>query len=255
MYSLNNLSVLQDNINAQFVNDISDIVFSVNETSLKSTIYSKSDISFILNLSYYEDASGCSKNIYSDNFTTNTINSTFSDQTTLGWVLGFRGNYNRPLSGKYYSNNTYTPMSNFNNVNPYDVSKKFNKCNITIEKNIDNISFIYDESTLDNSFGYISEGLINFELDNYLYLYVNDFQNNSNISFLSCFEKQANISSNILAKLYENINILLTVPARIYFGPTTIDRLHIKILDIFGRVVNLNNCDYSIELLVEKLYE
>ena len=42
---------------------------------------------------------------------------------------------------------------------------------------------------------------------------------------------------------------------RIYFGPTSINRLHIKLLDEFGRIVDLNNGDFSFSLELEILYD
>ena len=42
---------------------------------------------------------------------------------------------------------------------------------------------------------------------------------------------------------------------RIYNGPVTLKKLHIKILDKFGNVVDLNNMDFSFTLELEILYE
>ena len=42
---------------------------------------------------------------------------------------------------------------------------------------------------------------------------------------------------------------------RRYTGPINISKLHIKILDKFGNIIDLNNMDYSITLELEILYE
>ena len=44
-------------------------------------------------------------------------------------------------------------------------------------------------------------------------------------------------------------------PERIYFGPTDIAKLHINIYDEFGRIVDINNADYSLTLELELLYD
>ena len=42
---------------------------------------------------------------------------------------------------------------------------------------------------------------------------------------------------------------------RRYTGPVNISKLHIKILDKFGAVIDLNNMDFSLTLELEILYE
>ena len=40
---------------------------------------------------------------------------------------------------------------------------------------------------------------------------------------------------------------------REYFGPVNIDRLHISLLDEFGRELDLNSMDWSMTLLFESI--
>lgn len=42
---------------------------------------------------------------------------------------------------------------------------------------------------------------------------------------------------------------------REYFGPVNIDRMRIQLLDDYGRVVDLNNVDYSFTLEIEQIYD
>ena len=42
---------------------------------------------------------------------------------------------------------------------------------------------------------------------------------------------------------------------REYFGPVDIQRLHVRLLDEYGRVISLNGCDWSFSLAFEKLYD
>ena len=50
-------------------------------------------------------------------------------------------------------------------------------------------------------------------------------------------------------------NKIIDYPKRIYFGPTDITKLYIKIYDEFGRIIDVNNADLSIELECEILYD
>ena len=42
---------------------------------------------------------------------------------------------------------------------------------------------------------------------------------------------------------------------RSYFGPVDIMKLRIRLLDEFGRVVDLNNGDFSFTIRIEQLYD
>ena len=51
----------------------------------------------------------------------------------------------------------------------------------------------------------------------------------------------------------DNFN-LITSP-RQYFGPVDIQKLQIQLLDEYGRILNLNNMDYSFCLTFQTIYE
>ena len=42
---------------------------------------------------------------------------------------------------------------------------------------------------------------------------------------------------------------------REYFGPVNIQKLEIKVYDEYGRILDLNNMDWSFTLAFEKLYD
>ena len=111
------------------------------------------------------------------------------------------------------------------------------------------------------------EGLTSYEAENcydggvsnkYYLLSIDDYQNNHNNAFVSAFKYQSLTDNNILCKMTnskeDGIKTLL-YPKRIYFGPTNINKLHIKIYDEYGRIVDVNNGDLSIELECEILYD
>jgi len=97
----------------------------------------------------------------------------------------------------------------------------------------------------------------------YLYLVVDDFQNSSNNQFVSVFNKSI-LSPGILARIsmkasffniiQENDFTIATEP-RVYFGPVDIQKLHIKILDEYGRVLANNNSNFSLTLNLKLLYD
>ena len=96
-----------------------------------------------------------------------------------------------------------------------------------------------------------------FQLLSYFLLSINDFQKHNTRSFLSPLQDGSLPNSNILAKVYSACGgeCCIENQERIYFGPTNISRLHIQLLDEFGRIVDLNNGDYSFTLELEILYD
>ena len=111
------------------------------------------------------------------------------------------------------------------------------------------------------------EGSLSYEAENcydggvsnkYYLLSVNDYQNNHNNAFVSAFKYQSLTDNNILCKMTnskeDGIKTIL-YPKRIYFGPTSINKLHIKIYDEYGRILDVNNGDLSIEIECEILYD
>jgi hypothetical protein len=109
----------------------------------------------------------------------------------------------------------------------------------------------------------VSEGLFDAGGDRYIYVSVDDYQRNRNSLNVVCFE-DSTMEQNIIAKIpMANGKLSLTVDDsgsplvknRRYNGPVNIRNLHIRILDRFGEVIDLNNMDFSFTLELEILYE
>ena len=109
----------------------------------------------------------------------------------------------------------------------------------------------------------MSEGLFDAGGDRYIYMAITDYQYNNNISNIVGFDKSM-LNEDIIAKIPivngklsllidENNNPL--AKSRKYNGPVNLSRIHIKILDKFGKVIDFNNMDYSFTLELEVLYE
>ena len=114
-----------------------------------------------------------------------------------------------------------------------------------------------------NNTNYVSEGLVNLLGPRYLYLVVDDFNNNVNNGFYSSFNNSI-LNKNILARISLQANIfyvlsennlnLVTYP-RQYYGPVNILNMNIQLLDEYGRIIDLNNMDYSFCLTFQTSYD
>ena len=122
----------------------------------------------------------------------------------------------------------------------------------------------YDTYNTGNTFHYRiqAEGVFGNTINSYVFLSIDDFNHNA---------KQAIMSGNDNALLYDNILARISVTSgsntyivdnasdmifkkRIYFGPVTINRLHIRLLDRFGDVIDLNSNDMSLALEFQQIY-
>jgi hypothetical protein len=111
---------------------------------------------------------------------------------------------------------------------------------------------------------YVSEAVIDLKGFKYMFLVVDDYNNNVNNSFYSAFNSSI-LNKNILARIsLQNTsffdtaaqnNLSLVTTARQYFGPVDIQKLGVQLLDEYGRVVDLNNMDFSFCLTLQSIYD
>jgi len=108
---------------------------------------------------------------------------------------------------------------------------------------------------------YAGEGLYDGGGIRYLLMRVDDFNKNTNDYFVSNYTNSI-LKDNILARIQlrvptysinYNTSSDLISRKREYFGPVTIERLHIQLLNEYGQVIDLNNMDYSFALELECL--
>lgn len=229
----------------------------------------------------YIDPSGCEgQEVFSQ-----VGSNLYKDQLTLGWLLGFRKNYKyrtpieaktepRSILNMLQRTNIHsesasrrevrtlhnirnrrpglTPVKN--NGNQY-LESKYNCCDAS--------GFMLYPSPLDISFSYFGENSYQGEAiydahgSRYFLLSVNDFQNNHTNTVISPLQQETLGDGCILGKITSSCcnGACIEHGERIYFGPTDISRLHIKLYDEFGRIVDLNNSDYSFTLELEILYD
>lgn len=114
-----------------------------------------------------------------------------------------------------------------------------------------------------DNLNYASEGVVDLLGLKYMYLSIDDYNNNVNNSFHSAFTSSL-LNKNILARIsiksgttniisQDNLNI--TTTPREYYGPVNINNLHVQLLDPYGRAVDLNNMDYSFCLTLQLVYD
>jgi hypothetical protein len=107
-----------------------------------------------------------------------------------------------------------------------------------------------------------SEGLFDGVGDQYIFISINDYQYNNNSLNMVCFDNSM-MEEDIIGKIpivNGKLSIVFTesnslVKIRRYNGPVNIRNLHIKLLNKFGDVLNLNHMDFSFTLEMEILYE
>jgi hypothetical protein len=121
----------------------------------------------------------------------------------------------------------------------------------------------YENTEITTASTYVSEGVINLLGPRYIYMVVDDFNNSVLDGFYGAFTSSI-LNKNILARISlqgsvfnylskDNMN-LITTP-RQYFGPVDIQKLQIQLLDEYGRILNLNNMDYSFCLTFQTIYD
>ena len=142
----------------------------------------------------------------------------------LGWVLGFR-------FAKYSSSNTVaTPPTTFGSI--------------------------------------VSEGICFTKFPMYGFLAIDDFNNNANDYYMSVFSNSVSVP-NIVAKVNltefsevagafqgaqgESSSTAINREKR-FFGPVNIQKLKVTLYDDMGRILDLNNMDWSLELAFECVY-
>jgi hypothetical protein len=111
---------------------------------------------------------------------------------------------------------------------------------------------------------YVSEAIVDISGPRYFYLVVEDYNNNNNNGLFYTAFNSSILNKSVLGRfplntslysllLQNNLNVV--VLKREYFGPVTIQKLNIQLLDEFGRIVDLNYMDYSFSMLMTIAYD
>ena len=124
-----------------------------------------------------------------------------------------------------------------------------------------NLGFI--KPSYDGAIFYISESIINTNINRYIYLSIDDFNKSTNSQFISIFNESV-LNNDILARIsiegshfneiQNNKMTYLTVP-RNYFGPVDIQRIRVRLFDEYGKILNTNYTNFSFCLTLKMLYD
>ena len=113
------------------------------------------------------------------------------------------------------------------------------------------------------NFNYVSEGVVDITGPKYFFLVVDDYNNSVNNNFYSAFNSSI-LNKNILARIslqantfsiLEQNNLSLVTTPREYFGPVNIQTMNVQLLDEYGRIVDLNNMDFSFCVTLTTVYD
>ena len=197
---------------------------------------------------------------YDETFLVQEINSKLPEEIVLSYnpinsKFSFTSESNFSLNFDYFENNEmYYNLANNISKNQLTLGWIMGFRNNNVVKNGKNILKKYEGANMYEAENCFDGGVSN----KYYLLSVNDYQNNHNTAFESAFKYQSLTDNNILCKMTnskEDGMKTILYPKRIYFGPTNINKLHIKVYDEFGRILDVNNADLSIELECEILYD
>lgn len=124
-----------------------------------------------------------------------------------------------------------------------------------------NLGFI--KRTYDGKTTYVGETIAEPFTTRYIYLAVDDFNNNSNNLFISAFNQtilnndvlaRISLRGNYFSALIENNQNIVTEPRK-YFGPVDIQKIRVRLYDEFGKILDMNNSNYSVCLNFTLLYD
>lgn len=208
----------KDRLNSDF-NGTKDIRYTINKINGKSVFSTPLPPEFKRNTSYEYNQ----KNISKIRFCVDThgnLDSVTSIQKRMGWAIGFRA-----------------------------------------------AEYVVGASELSNSrFSAVSEGIGFISSLRYGFLSIEDYQNNAHPSLIVAFNDYI-IDKKIMTRLClaplrlghdlssrETGFISHRRTPRNYFKPVNIDKLTIKLFDEYGRIIDLNNMDWSLTVAFSKLY-
>jgi|TARA_R110001599_G_scaffold288976_1_gene491957 hypothetical protein len=161
---------------------------------------------------------------------------------SLGWLLGFRSrnwNLHEQCPPPKYDTNENTELITYDNT--------FIRNNILFNGWV-NANTPYGDNTVE-----------------YMYIYVNDFVGNYNDTLNAALSDETFLARSLLARIQikegfysiqfeKSQGLSILEKERNYFGPVNIKKLHIKLLNKYGKVLKLGNTNYSLTFQFDKLY-
>lgn len=224
---------------------------------------------------------------------TNCVNQTYYVNQTLGWLMGFRlttvfvdPNGNNPQSNLDLNGTKYLILV-IDDYNQNHVNNGLVSITETTNSNIKMPSYYSPDlpyvcsntNIVSSSSDLLIASKSNFSFNSIPILVPSAPRTltQSQIYTINEINKNRNNNTNYKSKAPTSPDILSILPikstgastgsmliefsgslqdnARTYFGPVNIDKMHVKLLDDKGNVLNLNGCDWCVTLICECLYQ
>lgn len=256
-YGSNNFKII-DNANGNAVHNIVIQEGNYSGDDLANEINVKI---LELGLTNHNNTTGNDKAIIDISFNNHTRKFNFtrevgSNVTANDINFGLDFTYNKAL--KTSESNSY--VTNFKTINEQHLSlgwlMGFRKSNYTFESDY--------KSADDQIYGKYKRGIAGESQydqngSRYYMLQINDYNNNHKNVVISSYQQDTLVDNNVIAKLKYVVDTddssvdtkcCLEVK-REYSGNVNINRLQIKLIDEYGRIVDLNEMDFSFALEVE----
>lgn len=232
--------IFRDSMNNMFSNiryGLEYLYFDVNEITSKCVIRTKASGDDTKNLFMNTDIlnSDPSNSFYF------SLNFAIEDDPerplylNAGWMMGFRKSYYLTT----YSENPYRDIITGNFTSGTLAEKSYNW-------------YIEGESSYGSN------------IQNYIYLEIDDFHKNFVTNTLLCNTINENyLGNNIMGRIsvVSGMNTIITNTAsdrvfkkREYFGPIKLEKLNVRLLNRFGEPILMNDNDFSFTLEIEQLY-
>ena len=123
-----------------------------------------------------------------------------------------------------------------------------------------NAEYISNNNGTGNYGAVVSEALLAFKATSYIFISIDDYNNSVNDYYSAVFSDSFAIK-NVITRV--NVGLLREISEasstqlnrqRNFFGPVNIQKLRITLYDNFGRILDLNNMDWNMELIFECVY-
>jgi len=237
-----------------------DLINYINGTSCFKLLNNPTNGSIYLDLTYNNGSVGTGTGrIQLGIFTVSDISGNSSSDNYTSVELNFNGSYLYDFSGNIVKKSVVMNITQM--INIYGGNRYLQKSNINVQNNFGwLLGFKYKLYT--GALSYISEGIMDILGPRYLYLIIDDGISSSvNTNFFSA--AGTGLNSNTIARISlksppfniqsQNDFSVYTEP-RYYFGPVTISKFNISLVDEYKRIVDINNNDLSFTLRLTVIY-
>lgn len=121
----------------------------------------------------------------------------------------------------------------------------------------------FTKRTYDGNTTYVGDTIVKPFMTRYIFLAVDEFNNSSNNLFISAFNQtvlnpdilaRISLRGNYFSTLIQNDLNIVTEPRK-YFGPVDIQKIRVRLYDEFGKILDMNNSNFSFCLVFTILYD